>query len=64
MYSSSLFVDDKRDGIGEKNSRIQREQFGSNAQPYYVQLDAAGKQVGEAMAFTTDPDEFLNWLKY
>ena len=59
-----LFVDDKRDGIGEKNSRIQREQFGSNAQPYYVQLDAKGQSVAEPMAFTTDPQEFLNWLKY
>ena len=37
-----LFVDDKRDGIGDRNSAIQREQFGSNAQPYYVQLDAYG----------------------
>lgn len=72
-----LFVDDKRQGtpdsgksentsesIGEKNSRIQRELYGSNAQPYYVQLDKQGKQVGEAMAFTTDPNEFINWLKY
>ncbi len=59
-----LFVDDKRDGIGEKNSRIQREQFGSNAQPYYVQLDAQGQTVAEPMAFTTDPMEFINWLKY
>ena len=59
-----LFVDDKRDGIGDKNSRIQREQFGSNAQPYYVQLDAQGKQIAEPMAFTTDPMEFINWLKY
>ena len=59
-----LFVDDKRDGIGDKNSRIQREQFGSNAQPFFVQLDAQGKQVADPMAFTTDPQEFLNWLKY
>lgn len=59
-----LFVDDKRDGIGDKNSRIQREQFGSNAQPYYVQLDAYGHQVAEPMAFTTDPNEFINWLQY
>ena len=58
-----LFVDDKRDGIGDKNSKIQREQFGSNAQPYYVQLDAYGNQVAEPMAFTTDPIEFINWLK-
>ncbi|MCR5050089.1 MAG: thioredoxin family protein [Paludibacteraceae bacterium] len=59
-----LFVDDKRDGIGEKNSAIQRDQYGSNAQPFYVQLDSNGKQVAEPMAFTTDPQEFLNWLKY
>lgn len=59
-----LFVDDKRDGIGDKNSAIQREQFGSNAQPFYVQMDAYGQQVAEPMAFTTDPMEFINWLKY
>jgi len=59
-----LFVDDKRDGIGDKNSRIQRELFGANAQPYYVQLDAYGHQIAEPMVFTTDPMEFINWLKY
>ena len=59
-----LFVDDKRDGIGDMNSRIQREQFGSNAQPFYVQLDPHGHQVADPMAFTTDPMEFINWLKY
>ena len=59
-----LFVDDKRDGIGDKNSKIQREQFGSNAQPFYVQLDATGRQLTEPIAFTTDPLEFINWLKY
>ena len=67
-----LFVDDKRAvsdqpsaiSIGDRNSAIQREQFGSNAQPYYVQLDAYGTQVAEPMAFTTDPMEFINWLKY
>ena len=59
-----LFVDDKRDGIGDRNSAIQREQFGSNAQPFYVQLDPQGNQVAEPMAFTTDPEQFINWLKY
>ncbi len=59
-----LFVDDKRDGIGDKNSAIQREQFGSNAQPFYVQLDPYGQQVADPMAFTTDPMEFIDWLKY
>ncbi len=59
-----LFVDDKRDGVGDRNSQIQREQFGANAQPFYVQLDENGKQVAEPMVFTTDPMEFINWLKY
>lgn len=59
-----LFVDDKRDGIGDKNSAIQRELFGSNAQPFYVQLDAQGNQIADPVAFTTDPIEFINWLKY
>ena len=65
-----LFVDDRLDADsdgeseGMENSRIQREQFGSNAQPFFVQLDAYGHQVAEPMAFTTDPMEFINWLKY
>ena len=59
-----LFVDDKRDGVGDRNSQIQREQFGANAQPFFVQLDAYGHQIAEPMVFTTDPIEFINWLKY
>ena len=59
-----LFVDDKRDGIGDKNSRIQREKFGANAQPFYVQLDAEGRMVADPMVFTTDPMEFIEWMQY
>ena len=66
-----LYVDDKRQSdreqghtIGDINSRIQREQFGANAQPFYVQLDKDGNQITEPIAFTTDPMEFINWLKH
>ena len=65
-----LFVDDRVDADsdgeseGTENSRLQRERFGSNAQPFFVQLNEWGFQVGEPMAFTTDPEEFINWLKY
>lgn len=65
-----LFVDDRRvaaDGEisnGDKNSRIQREKYGANAQPFYVQLDARGTQIAEPMVFTTSPNEFLKWLIY
>lgn len=66
-----LFVDDKQahetqEGItvGDYNSRIQREKYGANAQPFYVQLDKNGEQLTDPIAFTTDPIEFINWLKY
>jgi thiol:disulfide interchange protein DsbD len=65
-----LYVDDRLDkdadgeSEGNENSRLQRERFGSNAQPFYVQLDAKGNQVAEPIAFTTDPMEFINWLIY
>ena len=65
-----LYVDDRLDkdadgeSEGNENSRLQRERFGSNAQPFYVQLDANGNQIAEPIAFTIDPNEFINWLKY
>lgn len=65
-----LYVDDRLDkdadgeSEGNENSRIQRELFGSNAQPFYVQLDSDGQLIAEPIAFTTDPMEFINWLKY
>ena len=65
-----LFVDHRLDtdhdgeSEGTENSRLQRERFGSNAQPFYVQLDPQGNQVAEPMAFTTDPMEFIEWLRY
>lgn len=59
-----LYVDDKRDGIGEKNSRLQRERFGSNAQPYYIQLSSNGETLSEPYAFSTNVEAFLNWLIY
>lgn len=59
-----LYVDDKNDGIGEKNSRIQREIYGANAQPYYIQLDKDGQKVSQPYAFSIDPKAFLDWLKY
>ncbi len=66
-----LFVDDKRQAqggegqsIGDINSRIQREQFGANAQPFFVQIDASGRPIGEPMVFTTEPMDFIRWLQY
>ena len=51
--------------IGDKWSYMQRVQYQSNAQPYYVQLDADGNRIVEtSYAYDEDIPKFLNWLKY
>jgi len=63
-----LYVDSRQDANkngtedGEEYSRLQREVYKSNAQPYFVRLDAQGNPIGEAQAFTIDPEKFLQWL--
>lgn len=52
------------ESIGDYNSRIQREQYGSNAQPYFIQLSSTGSPISEPYAFSTSVDNFLSWLKY
>ena len=54
----------KKESIGDYNSRIQREQYGSNAQPFFVQLSPQGTPVSEPYAFSTSVEEFLRWLRY
>ncbi len=64
-----LFVDSRQDenhnGIldGEEFSRLERERFGSNAQPLYIKLNVNGQPIGTPMAYTTHPDMFLQWLQ-
>jgi len=58
-----LYVDVKG-GIGEKNSKIQRDVYGANAQPYYIQLSPEGQPVSKPYAFSIDPQAFLEWLVY
>ena len=51
--------------VGDKWSHMQRAHYQSNAQPYYVQLDAAGNRIVEtSYAYDEDIEKFLNWLKY
>lgn len=51
--------------IGDKWSHMQRAHYQSNAQPYYMQLDADGNHIVEtSYAYDEDIEKFLNWLKY
>ena len=51
--------------VGDKWSHMQRAYYQSNAQPYYVQLDADGKKIVEtSYAYDEDIEKFLEWLKY
>ena len=49
--------------IGAKWSWLQSQQFGANAQPYYVLLDADGKQLTGSRAYDEDVEAYLKWLE-
>lgn len=48
--------------VGDKWSYLQRYKFGVNAQPFYVILNPDGTMIGSACTFTTDVDEFMQFL--
>ena len=51
--------------VGDKWSHMQRAYYQSNAQPYYVQLDADGNKIVEtSYAYDEDIEKFLEWLAY
>lgn len=69
-----LYVDDKTplpkvqqtDEVktkGEKWSKLQRERFSTNSQPYYVIYDASLDSVIATSAYNTDKETFLKFLK-
>ena len=49
--------------IGAKWSELQRSRFGTNAQPYYVILDAEGKQLAPGRGYDEDVAAFVKFLK-
>ena len=49
--------------IGAKWSELQRSRFGTNAQPYYVILDADGKQLASGRGYNEDVAAFVKFLK-
>ncbi len=48
--------------LGKINSAFALEQFGANAQPHYVILDAEGKQLGDARGYNLDVPAFIEWM--
>lgn len=64
----TLYVDDRRkdaDGnpLGEKWSRLQRDKYGANAQPYYVLIDSDEQQLANPRSYDEDVDAFINFLR-
>jgi thiol:disulfide interchange protein DsbD len=48
--------------LGKKNTEIQIEKFGQNAQPYYVILDGEGNSLVEPHAYDLDIDSYIKFL--
>jgi thiol:disulfide interchange protein DsbD len=49
--------------IGKKWSNYQIERYNINAQPYYVILDADGKDLNKPVGYTPDVNEYKTWLE-
>lgn len=49
--------------IGKKWREYQIERYNINAQPYYVVLDAEGKDISKPVGYTPDVEEYKSWLK-
>lgn len=49
--------------IGKKWREYQIERYNINAQPYYVVLDAEGKDISKPVGYTPDVEEYKAWLK-
>jgi len=58
----SKFSGKKIRTIGQKWSDFQASTFGTNSQPYYVIVDANGKQLVPAQAFNLDINNYIRFL--
>lgn len=49
--------------VGDKWSYLQRHKFGSNAQPFYVLIDADGNPLNGSYSYDEDIDKYIKFLK-
>lgn len=49
--------------IGELNNALQIEKCQTGSQPCFIVLDKNGNSLADYMSYTTDAQEFYNWLK-
>ena len=49
--------------MGQKNADLQITRFRVNAFPYHVILNPSGETIGNTLGFTSNVEEFANWLK-
>jgi len=49
--------------IGKKWSEFQITRFNNNARPLYVLMDLNEKELNKPVAYTSNIEEYLNWLK-
>jgi len=48
---------------GQKWAHFQEQRYKTNAQPYYVILDADGNDVSNPVGYTPDVNKYLTWLE-
>ena len=49
--------------VGQKWTEFQRQNYSSNARPFYVLTNTSGQKLNQPIGYTPDIQEYLKWLK-
>ena len=61
-YITSTFDGKVKKTMGQKNADIEATRYRANTFPYHAILNTKGETIGQPMGFTSDVEEFRDWL--
>jgi thiol:disulfide interchange protein DsbD len=62
-HTTSIFDGKVKKTLGQKNMDMEITRFQTNAFPYHVILNTNGETIGKPMGYTSNAEEFRDWLK-
>ena len=62
-YVTSTFDGKLKKTMGQKNADMEITRYRINTFPYHAILNTNGETIGKPVGYTSNPEEFRNWLK-
>jgi thiol:disulfide interchange protein DsbD len=62
-YITSSFDGKVKKTMGQKNADLEQTRYRINSFPYHVILNPNGETIGKPLGYTSDPQQFRDWLK-